>query len=183
MPTPIKIDVSALLRTAGERQQYNALVNMSPIARGDEQVDFAGAVEVDVAIESVKRGILYVEGDASGMLKLTCSRCLEEFTSACGVPLSESFCVPLRAEDDEECHVIEGAEMDLGPAVEQAFLLALPMKIVHDEECRGLCSICGVNLNEEPDHTHETASDTRFTELGRLLGGGEWEERDDEAGS
>ncbi len=177
MTASIKVDVAPLLSAAGERRHYNALVTMEPIHRGEEEINFAGPVEVDVAIESVKRGVLYVEGDASGVLKLVCSRCLEGFTAAFGAPLSETFCVPLRVSDDEECYVIEGQEMDLGPVVEQAFLLALPMKIVHDEDCRGLCSICGTDLNRNPDHSHDAAPDTRFGELGRLLGG-DWEERE-----
>jgi uncharacterized protein len=176
MTTSIKVDVASLLAAAGERKHYNALVTMGAIRRGEEEIEFAGAVEVDIAIEAVKRGVLYVEGDVSGVLKLVCSRCLEDFTAAYGAPISETFCVPMR-KCDEECYIIEGREMDLGPAVEQAFLLALPMKIVHDEDCRGLCSICGTNLNSNPNHSHDVAPDTRFGELGRLLGG-DWEERD-----
>lgn len=179
MTTPIKVDVSSLLGTAGQRKHFNALVNMQPVHRGDDEFTFQGAVEVDVVVESLKRGLLLVEGDVSGMVRLVCNRCLMEFSHAVGAPLSETFCVPMRMKEDEECYVIEGHEMDLGPAVEQAFLLALPMKILHADDCRGLCPICGVNLNEEPHHKHEAEANPQFEALGRLLGG-EWTAREEE---
>jgi len=164
-----------LLGTAGQRKDHKVLVKMEPIVRGDETVSFSGPVEVDVTIESVNRGVLLVDGDVSADLTLTCSRCLCGFNEAYGAPLKETFCTPTQMKDDEECYEIAGHEIDLGPAVEQAFLLALPMKILCDEACRGLCQVCGANLNQNREHGHEAAPDTRLTELGRLLESG-WKE-------
>lgn len=171
MSTTVKIDVSMLLGTAGERRAYNVLAHMEPLRRRDEEFAFVGPAEVDVIIEAVKRGVLELQGDASGMLRLTCSRCLEEFLQPVGASLDATFCVPMRVAQYEECRRVDGHEIDLGPVIEEALMLALPMKILHDDACRGLCSVCGTNLNEFPEHTHEASPNTRFSELGRLLGG------------
>lgn len=179
MSTSVMIDVSVLLSTAGERKHYNSLVNMEPLHRGDEELPFIGPVEVDAVIESVKRGVLYVKGDASGMLRIPCYKCLEEMTEPFGADLSVTYCVPMRVKVDEDCRLVDGHEIDLGPAIEEAFLLTLPMKLVCSDDCKGLCSVCGTNLNTHPEHSHEAAPDTRFSDLGRLLGG-EWQERDKE---
>ncbi|RJQ54269.1 MAG: DUF177 domain-containing protein [Actinobacteria bacterium] len=175
MTAPIKVDISELLANPGTEKRFDALIRMEPLHRGEEEFPFKTHVEVDVRIESPKRGMLLVDGDASGMLGLVCSRCAEPFDHIMGVLLNETYCVPLRMQEDEECRAVEGHEIDLGPAVEQAFLLSLPMKILHDEDCKGLCPTCGVNLNIELEHEHEAAVNPDFAVLERLLGG-EWEQ-------
>ncbi len=178
MTARITLDVSDVLERAGAEKRFNVLVRMDPLKRGEEEFPFRTRVEVDVMVEAVKRGVLRVEGDVSGMLGLTCSRCLEPFEFTTGAPLSETYCVPLRMSEDEECRPVEGHEIDLGPAVEEAFLLTIPMKVLHDEECKGLCPTCGVNLNIEPEHEHEPEVNPKFAVLQRLLE----EEREEKKG-
>ena len=46
--------------------------------------------------------------------------------------------------------------------------LTLPAQITCRPECAGLCAQCGANLNEEPEHAHETAPDPRWAKLSEL---------------
>ena len=47
-------------------------------------------------------------------------------------------------------------------------VLALPVRILCTAECRGLCAICGANLNEDPEHAHEREPDPRWAKLSEL---------------
>ena len=47
-------------------------------------------------------------------------------------------------------------------------MLALPVRILCTDECRGLCAICGANLNEDPEHAHEREPDPRWAKLSEL---------------
>jgi uncharacterized protein len=48
-------------------------------------------------------------------------------------------------------------------------MLALPSQIVCSEECKGLCGVCGENLNTAgPDHHHEAPPDERWAALREL---------------
>jgi uncharacterized protein len=50
-----------------------------------------------------------------------------------------------------------------------ALVLELPTQIVCSEDCKGLCAICGENLNHAaPDHAHEAAPDPRWAKLSEL---------------
>ena len=49
-----------------------------------------------------------------------------------------------------------------------ALVLALPVRILCAAECRGLCGICGANLNEDPGHAHEREPDPRWAKLSEL---------------
>ena len=73
--------------------------------------------------------------------------------------------------DDEELHseYVEGDELDVHAWSRDALALALPTQIVCAEECRGLCPVCGENLNQaDPDHAHEEPPNPRWAKLSEL---------------
>ena len=60
-------------------------------------------------------------------------------------------------------------ELDVKAWARDALALALPTQIVCREDCLGLCSVCGENLNEAgPDHAHEREPDPRWAALREL---------------
>jgi len=109
---------------------------------------------------------VYLEGVATGVLALECSRCLARYAS----PLREPFRVVLEpagervpAEpeaahslahtglclgDDIETGWFRGREFDLGPFLLEVVTLALPVQPLCREDCRGLCPRCGADRNQ-----------------------------------
>jgi uncharacterized protein len=59
-------------------------------------------------------------------------------------------------------------ELDVRSWARDALALALPTQIVCREDCAGLCSVCGENLNRSPDHAHEREPDPRWAALREL---------------
>ena len=64
---------------------------------------------------------------------------------------------------DEE--VFDGKLINLEPIVREQVLLALPMNALCREDCRGLCTQCGQNLNEKQCSCAATFVDPRFAAL------------------
>jgi uncharacterized protein len=101
---------------------------------------------------------ILLRGQLQGELHFTCSRCLDPFTgpldctfdlliktSRAPVPAQE---MELDSEElDEEYS--QGDELDLNVLLREQILLALPLKPLCREDCRGLCRHCGANLNRE----------------------------------
>jgi uncharacterized protein len=64
---------------------------------------------------------------------------------------------------------LEGEELDVRAWARDALALALPTQIVCREDCRGLCPVCGENLNSAgADHFHERGPDPRWAALREL---------------
>jgi uncharacterized protein len=64
---------------------------------------------------------------------------------------------------------LAGEELDVHAWARDALALALPTQIVCDEECRGLCPVCGENLNQAaPGHAHEPEPNPRWAKLSEL---------------
>lgn len=96
-----------------------------------------------------------------------CARCLEEADRAVEVD-SREIHQPGGGEELRSPYV-DGGNLDLRAWARDALALALPAQIVCHEGCRGLCAICGENLNEAGDeHQHDRPPDPRFAKLSEL---------------
>ena len=97
-------------------------------------------------------------GTARTELELPCSRCLEPFR----LPFDGSFDVRYLpaselakdderevAEEDLDTSFYDEGQIDLNELLREQFYLALPMKPLCEDQCKGLCPHCGTNLNRE----------------------------------
>jgi uncharacterized protein len=94
-------------------------------------------------------------------------RCLEGADAAIAIDAREID----QPGDDEDLSspYVDGDDLDVRSWARDALALALPAQIVCREDCRGLCAVCGENLNDAaPDHAHERAPDPRWSKLSEL---------------
>jgi uncharacterized protein len=103
------------------------------------------------------QGGVLVQGRLCGEATLLCARCLDPVTVPLDVELEEIFTPTidvltgrslLSEEEDRALWIDERHILDLSEVVRQDVLLALPMHALCTEECRGLCPVCGQNLNQ-----------------------------------
>jgi uncharacterized protein len=72
----------------------------------------------------------------------------------------------------EEFHTpyLQNGQLELVPWVRDALLLALPARLLCRDDCRGICSVCGADLNsaDPNEHRHEAGGDPRWAKLREL---------------
>jgi uncharacterized protein len=96
-----------------------------------------------------------------------CMRCLEDAGQELGVDAREVD-QPGGGEELDSPY-LEEEQLDVRAWARDALALALPTQIVCREECLGLCSVCGENLNRAgPEHAHEREPDPRWAALREL---------------
>jgi len=100
----------------------------------------------DAHISRTPQGLL-VEAEFSGNLKLECVRCLEEYSQQLITNFSELYFFRYRRNPESELFVPEDGQINLGPLVREYLMLEMPIKSICRPDCKGLCSICGENLN------------------------------------
>jgi uncharacterized protein len=145
----------------------------------DDDLEIIGPIEGHVRIRRTNQGLL-VDGWVDLTLALACTRCLEKFDLPLHVSFMEQFYptvdiltgVMLPPSDDEDAFPIDDHHLlDLTEVVRQQVLLALPMVTLCREDCAGLCSQCGHNLNLGPCDCKPEV-DTRFNVLQKLFQNG-----------
>jgi uncharacterized protein len=69
--------------------------------------------------------------------------------------------------------VPENGKIDLEPFIREEMILAIPIGPLCSEDCKGLCPICGEDLNESSCSHEELPVDPRLSVLKTLLSGEE----------
>ncbi|WP_078955116.1 DUF177 domain-containing protein [Streptomyces griseus] len=180
---PLVFDTHELGRRPGALQRISRTIEAPADlgVAGVVGVPEGAPVEIELRLESVMEGVL-VTGTARASAEGECVRCLEPVELELDADFQEMFSYPdsddrgrvktaADGEDDEDEDMIplEDGMFDLEPVLRDAVVLALPMQPVCRDDCAGLCSDCGINLNENPDHHHD-ATDIRWAALQELAG-------------
>ncbi len=130
-------------------------------------VAFNGPVTAEGQVKNTA-GILEMKALVTADMTLLCDRCATEFQRS----LSRCFSVTLQADaedvDDPDLFPLEGDSIDVGDVLETCFILDTDQKFLCREDCKGLCPICGRNLNDGPCGCKKPI-DPRLAVLGQLL--------------
>jgi len=111
-----------------------------------------------ITIKPEENGIFHVSGKASASPELECSRCLKRFAFPIRDAVMEFDLAPERLVNapgehelgpgDMDMEFYRGEELEPEEIIREQLLLAVPMVPVHSPDCKGLCPICGTDLNE-----------------------------------
>ena len=112
-------------------------------------------------------GVLHLEGTLTAEMTCVCDRCGAEFESTKQTPL-DAVIVGEENEEYPEYFVLEGSEIDLDEILSTCLILDMETKFLCSEDCKGLCSRCGKNLNLGPCGCRKEP-DPRFAVLEQLL--------------
>ncbi|MGA8848016.1 MAG: YceD family protein [Nocardioides sp.] len=173
---PLVLDTRELGRRAGSQREVSRTVP-APTGLGIEVLYVAeGApVELDLRLEAVMEGVL-VTGTATADLEGECVRCLDPIVDQLDVRFQELYVYDDSRdshdqpsdEEDDGVSMLEDDLLDLEPLLRDAVVLALPFQPLCEDDCPGLCTECGAQLRDDPDHTHDAPIDPRWAALGSL---------------
>ena len=162
------------IRTAHER--YEKVYNPEAFATGDDSFTIVAPVALAFDIFKDKAQFRLV-GRVQARLELPCDRCLELFT----LPVDATFDLRYQPhaentgeaereieEDDLSTAFYDNQTIDLGQLMREQFYLVLPMKPLCQEACRGLCPVCGTNLNRGACDCKPEWEDPRLAVLKQL---------------
>jgi uncharacterized protein len=161
------------IRTAEERFEQ---VYTPEQFGGDD--DFRVAEPIALAFDIFKDKLQFrLVGTVKTTLALACSRCLEPYT----LPVDQRFDLRYQPhaqntgegereieEDDLTTAFYANDEIDLGQLMREQFYLALPMKPLCSDDCKGLCPACGANLNRTTCDCSRSWEDPRLAALKEL---------------
>jgi len=130
------LSLPPLLLGSGEKARVEAARLRGTLRRARSDVDFRGWVEASVF--------------------LTCSRCLEPFKLSAEGPCTRLFRPGPLGRPESEHELVDrdlaltpfdGARINLEEIAQEQIYLAVPLKPLCSESCRGLCPRCGAERN------------------------------------
>ena len=143
----------------------------------DPGLDPVDPLVATLKLVRTKSGVLLTL-DGSTSLRVPCSRCLDPVVVPVTLKFEEEFLqtvdvatgFPLGpSEDDPSLLIDRHHDLHLADIIREYLLMAVPMYSLCREDCRGLCQICGHNLNQGPCGHSGRPSDDRWSSLKSLL--------------
>lgn len=167
------IDISDISSSIGLSKKVNLKIEIPPLETAEGEKDFVGPIEVDFIIENVGPGIL-VKGKLKGSLLVNCDRCLKEFGQILDIDIEEMYyfeedLLENKEVNEDEVFKVINNKIDLEPTIRQNFVLNIPIKLLCKEVCKGLCFMCGKDLNEGSCDCKKDEIDPRLAKLKELL--------------
>lgn len=173
--SPWAVSVAQVASRAGQSKPLDATFP-APSGIGDEivGVDESADVQVVGSFDSIVDGLI-LSARISAPVHAECTRCLkpiqrnwdvnvtaffpyEDKTAVKGGKASEEEVDIVAGEDESEdtYPLLEGGSWaDLEALLRDTLVEELPLQPLCKPDCKGLCSQCGIDLNEQPDHHHD----------------------------
>jgi len=139
------LNLKQIYDTDGEKADLDFVVGSDKLAETDRR-SFPEGAHVKGSVFN-RAGIVTLRGTAEALLKTSCDRCLKEIEADFSFDIRHNLVRSLNNEDNDDYVVTEGDELDLDELVYADILLQLPTKLLCSENCKGLCPVCGADLN------------------------------------
>jgi uncharacterized protein len=114
------------------------------------------------------QGIL-LQAEFQAPIELECVRCLTNFQQTLKFNFTELYAFSQRYMTDSGLIMPDTGFIDLEPLLREYILLEIPISPLCRQDCKGLCPICGNNLNESTCHHEDDSGDPRLASLKSLL--------------
>ncbi|MCI8594485.1 MAG: DUF177 domain-containing protein [Oscillospiraceae bacterium] len=162
----MRLDLRNIINTPGASVPFDYELDLSAVElNGDYPIP--GPVRVAGTVRNAA-GALTLTGTATTTLRLRCDRCLKQLLREHTAVLDCLLAERLEDEENDEIVLLENGALDLDELAYSAVILAMDTKILCSEDCKGLCSHCGANLNIGPCCC-KPEPDPRFAALAQLL--------------
>ena len=161
----MQVDVREIINVPGERRFFD----YEPLPEGLETGAVAALLPGWRAFGVIENraGVLHLEGTLEAAVTYECSRCLKEVDKTLTIPM-HAVLVERESTEEPDAFLIVGGMVDVDEIVFDAFILNADDRFLCSEDCKGLCSHCGADLNEGPCGC-EKEIDPRLAVLRQLL--------------
>lgn len=161
------VQIEKIKNFIGAEMQVDVSAQVDAANYGYEDFSLAAPLAFSGSARKLPEGINII-GVATSTLLAPCSLCGE----ICEIPV----CVGIDAlyselgekpdiNGERDIHSFTGNTIDLVPEILGQLFLQLPMRLVCREDCRGLCPVCGANLNYQKCSCQEVEIDPRLEKL------------------
>lgn len=146
------INLSDVLTTEGKVVREEIPLEMTVFVNGSGAYDIVGKSPVELTFTNIGIDKARVEGSCKLRFVAACDRCLTEVPVTLALDFDRTVVSPGTNAEDEETEdnlgVMDGYHLDTEALVYDEIIVNWPVKILCKEDCKGVCPVCGQNLNE-----------------------------------
>ena len=162
------IDISTIVKSINKETDEVVELSLSAFESrlGDYPILEKSPITLHIATQENKR--LLIQGDVDVKLGIPCGRCLEEVPTPIHFRVDKTLSITddgIIDEDMEETDYLIGFELDVDKLVYAEILVNWPMRVLCKDDCKGICKVCGMNLNKGTCDCESSALDPRMAAI------------------
>ncbi len=162
------LDISKLLTGDGSSLDISCDVSLGSLEFNGQNISFTSPMHLQGDIKNIN-GMLYLVLSCTVSYVYQCSRCLAPAESKLDFNIKEVFSKTELENENDDVIILSSNEIDLKEIAEQSFFCALPIAGLCKDDCKGLCPVCGCNLNTESCNCEKDDIDPRLSALKDFL--------------
>ena len=163
----MQIHLSDISSSEGKSQHYSVAFEMDTITFQQGTFPVLAKEPVELMITNTGDRVLELEGSGLVTVGIPCDRCLEDVEVKVTLDFKHKIDTESDAydqsEDLDENNYIDGYSLDVEQLVYNELLVGWPTKILCSEDCKGICNVCGQNLNKGTCNCEDTGLDPRMS--------------------
>ncbi len=140
------IELESIFNTDGSSYEFDYELSLSHIS-----VAGVNPLKAPVKVKGMVKnntGIVTLGASVELVYSAQCDRCAEVAEKTFNYEFSHNLIASLSNEDNDDFLVVSDMRLDLDELIEEDVNLELPTKFLCDDECKGICTMCGKNLNK-----------------------------------
>ena len=164
----MKIDLSSIAKSINRELTEEAEISLSSFQSRLGDFPIVRKAPVVFHIRNEENATVFISGTVDIEVMIPCARCLEEVRT----PIHFDIDKKLRIEEDglvddemEQPDYLIGLELDVDKLVYAEILVNWPMRVLCHDDCKGICKVCGMNLNKGACSCQRTELDPRMAAI------------------
>lgn len=171
----MKIQLSEIMNEKDACRRIKAPIELEKFELNGAGYEFRKKDFIDLTITNLGNRKLLLTGRADVSLIASCDRCLSDVVVPISISVEKELDFTLseeeRTENLDETNYISGYDLDVDKLVYDEILIGFPMKVLCTEDCKGICRVCGANLNSGDCGCDRTVPDLRMSVIRDIFKG------------
>ncbi len=144
------VNLTDVLTSEGKRKEEQIALEMKEFICNGEHYPVCNEPQVAFTFTNTAKDKALIEGETTVVLKTPCSRCLQMVEVPLALKFAHEVTTPENIPDEEEdwTQFVEGYQLNVEDLMYYEIIINLPTKVLCKEDCKGICRVCGQNLNE-----------------------------------
>ena len=145
------VNLTDIFSSEHKVEQKELVLDMDTITVGGVSYEIPTKEPVVLNLKNIGKGKALVQATTSFTMEFACDRCLKPVKYSMEIEAEQEVVSPDYTEemdeDSEQESFMEGYQLKVGDLIYSDIVLNWPMKILCREDCKGICRICGKDLN------------------------------------
>ena len=164
----IKINVAEIQKKLVGEKHLRFELSAQELDITPQELRLLGPVQMEGTMSNVG-DVLLLRAELEASVECVCGRCLKVFSTATSADVLEKYYPRASANPEEDAFVYDSDVIDITEPLRESLLLAEPIQALCKQDCRGLCPVCGADLNDGDCGCDRFTVDPRLAALKQFI--------------